>query len=152
MVSALDFYATHAFWVWAAVAAALLALEVATGSGWLLWPSAAAAVVAILEQVVAIDGLVAVLIFAVLTIAATFVSRRLMPKNLNEGADINDPAGRLVGHHGRAVAAFSGGQGRVFVDGKEWAARLEEGENLAVGAKVTVVAVDGARLNVRAAT
>ena len=43
-----DLYLTHPFWVWIGFAAALLAVEVATGSGWLLWPAAAAAVVSVL--------------------------------------------------------------------------------------------------------
>ncbi|EJL25398.1 hypothetical protein PMI01_04370, partial [Caulobacter sp. AP07] len=34
------FYMTHPFWVWLAVAAIFLAAEVATGTGWLLWPAA----------------------------------------------------------------------------------------------------------------
>ncbi len=36
----MSFYATHPFWVWLAVAAIFLAVEVATGTGWLLWPAA----------------------------------------------------------------------------------------------------------------
>jgi membrane protein implicated in regulation of membrane protease activity len=44
---------------------------------------------------------------------------------------------------------FRDGRGRVFVDGKEWAAQLEGGASLASGAKVTVVGVGGARLTVR---
>ena len=41
-------YVMHPFWAWIALAGALLALEVATGSGWLLWPAASAAIVALL--------------------------------------------------------------------------------------------------------
>ena len=39
-----DLYMTHPFWVWIAFAAALLAVEVMAGSGWLLWPSASQSV------------------------------------------------------------------------------------------------------------
>jgi membrane protein implicated in regulation of membrane protease activity len=38
-------YTTHPFWVWLAVAAIFLAVEVATGTGWLLWPAASALLV-----------------------------------------------------------------------------------------------------------
>ncbi len=37
-----DFYLSHPLWIWAALGAGLLAIEVAAGSGWLLWPAAAA--------------------------------------------------------------------------------------------------------------
>jgi len=39
----------------------------------------------------------------------------------------------------------------VFIDGKEWAAELAEGDRLAAGACVQVVGVHGARLTVRGA-
>ena len=51
-----DFYVTHTFWVWIAVAAAILAFEVAAGSGWLLWPSASAAVMAFVSLFNGVGG------------------------------------------------------------------------------------------------
>jgi len=45
---------------------------------------------------------------------------------------------------------FQQGRGRVFVDGKEWAAELEGAGSLASGMKVVVVSVKGACLTVRA--
>ena len=141
----------HPFWGWLVLGAALLALEVATGSGYLLWPAAAAGVVALLTGLKL--GLpVELLIFAVLTIAGTLLARRYLPKPFRpQGPDINDPHRRIVGHHGHAVDAFSSGVGRVFVDGKEWAAELDGEGDLAAGAKVEVAAVlDGARLKVKA--
>ena len=52
--------------------------------------------------------------------------------------DINDPARRLVGQQGEAAAPFKAGLGRVFVDGKEWAAELDGGGDLAAKTKVEV--------------
>jgi membrane protein implicated in regulation of membrane protease activity len=65
-----------------------------------------------------------------------------------DGPDINDNVVRLVGHHGHTVGAFVRGEGRVFIDGKEWAATLSHGEDLATGIKVLVTGVDGAKLKV----
>jgi hypothetical protein len=48
------------------------------------------------------------------------------------------------------VAAFTNGAGRVFIDGKEWAAELDGEVVPPAGAKVEVVSVAGARLKVRA--
>jgi hypothetical protein len=147
------FYASHPFWVWIAVAAALLAVEVITGSGWLLWPSASAGAVAILATFADLGLPQAVLAFAVLTIASTVLARRYLPRSLlhHPVGDINDNIGRLVGHQGRAVGAFHGRAGRVFIDGKEWAAELDEGEGLEAGSRVEVTGVAGAHLRVRSA-
>lgn len=145
-----NLYAGHPFWAWIAVAAALLAAEVATGSGWLLWPSASAAVTAVAARALRLGFAEALLLFAVLTIISTLLGRRLFPRGLlGHGHDINDNVARLVGHHGRVVAGFRDRAGRVFIDGKEWAAELEDGEAPAAGQPVEVVGVNGARLRVR---
>jgi len=141
----------HPFWGWMVLGAVLLALEVATGSGYLLWPAAAAGIVALLTGLNL--GLpVELLIFAVLTIAGVLLARRYLPKPFRaQGHDVTDPHHRLAGQHGHAVDAFTDGAGRVFVDGKEWAAELDGGGDLAAGAKVEVTGrADGARLRVRA--
>jgi membrane protein implicated in regulation of membrane protease activity len=146
-------YATHPFWVWIALGAALLAVEVATGSGWLLWPAASAGITALLVTFGGLDLAQAALVFALLTISLALLARRYLPKSLvrHAGHDINDNVARLVGHHGAAVSAFKGRSGRVFIDGKEWAAELDEGEALEAGARVEVTGVSGAHLRVRGA-
>lgn len=147
-----ELYAAHPFWIWMALGAALLALEVATGSGWLLWPAASAAVTAVVVIFAHIAFPWALLFFAILTIATTLPARRYLPRSLTHHAhDINDNVARLVGHHGKAVAGFNDRTGRVFIDGKEWAAELEDGEALAAGSRVEVTGVHGARLKVRPA-
>jgi membrane protein implicated in regulation of membrane protease activity len=147
-----DFYFAHPLWVWLALSAALLAAEVASGSGWLLWPSASAALVGVLSVFLPMTPAVAVLAFAAITIATTLAGRRFLPKaELAAGGDINDPHTRIVGLKGRAATAFGQGEGRVLVDGKEWAAVLEGGGTLDVGAPVEVTGVNGARLTVRQA-
>ena len=148
-----ELYLSHAFWVWMAFAAALLAIEVATGSGWLLPSSASAAAVAILAVFTGIPLPVALLVFALLSIATTLLARRYFPRwvTADHGHDINDNVGRLVGHHGVVVGPFAGRAGRVFIDGKEWAAELAEGDGLEAGSRVEVVGVAGAHLRVRGA-
>lgn len=143
-------YLTHPAWLWAAAAAALLALEVAAGSGWLLWPAASAGVVAVIAGFTPLSTPAAVIIFVVLTIVSTVTARRYFPRRLEpRSEDINDTVARVVGRKGRVVAPFQAGCGRVFVDGKEWAAELAEGEAPEAGARVEVTGVAGARLKVR---
>lgn len=147
-----DLYAQHAFWAWLALGAGLLAVEILTGSGWLLWAAASAAVVAL----VSLTGLPFagdLVVFAVLTMVSTLLARRYLPRSLAAGGDgdINDNVGRLLGRRAAAVGAFEGRSGRVSIDGKEWAAELAEGDRLKAGAEVEVVGVEGARLKVRPA-
>lgn len=143
-------FLAHPAWAWAAAAAGLFAVEVVTGSGWLLWPAASAGVVAVFMGFTPLPTPAAVLIFAVLTIVSTATARRYFPRRLaGDAHDINDTTARLVGREGRVVAPFLAGAGRVFVDGKEWAAELAEGDALEAGARVKVTAVAGARLKVR---
>lgn len=145
-----DLYLSHSAWIWAAVGAALLATEILAGSGWLLWPAASAGAVGVIDGFSDLPFPAAVLIFAGLTIVSTLTARRYFPRRPPaECQDINDNIARLVGHEGRVVAAFEGGAGRVFVDGKEWPAELEGGETIEAGARVAVAGVSGVRLKVR---
>ncbi len=152
MSAAADLYLAHPLWIWAALGAGLLAIEVAAGSGWLLWPAASAGVVALLVAIRPLPPAVGVMVFALLTIASTLLARRYLPRSVTHHArDINDGEARLLGAEARVVAAFHDGAGRVFVDGKEWAAELEGEAVPAAGARVEVTGVLGARLKVRAA-
>lgn len=146
----MDWLLQHPFALWIAAAGALLAVEVGTGSGWLLWPAGAAAVTALLSPALALSPSMQAVIFAILTIVTTLVGRRFFPHG-PVTADINDNSARLAGQSGVAAGDFHEGRGRVFVDGKEWAAELEGAGALASGMKIVVVAVQGARLTVRSA-
>jgi hypothetical protein len=148
MHDAASYVFAHPFWGWLALGAVLLAAELATGSGWLLWPAACAGLVALLTAFVPISAPIAVVIFAVLTIVTTIISRRMMGPPPPH-SDLNDPTGRIVGHHGMAVTAFVNGAGRVFVDGKEWAAETDADATPMLEQRVEVTGVNGAILKVR---
>lgn len=148
------FYDLYPLWTWLAVAALLLACETATGSGYLLWPAASAGVVGLLSVPLRLGAAEAIVLFAVLTVASTFLARRFLPPAVRTpSSDINDRAGRLIGLSGETVSLFVGGHGRVFVDGAEWAAELSPGQPTPEpGARVEVVEVlGGGRLKVRPA-
>jgi membrane protein implicated in regulation of membrane protease activity len=147
-----DLLAAQPFWVWAGLGAALLAIEVMTGTGWLLWASASAGVTAVVVALASTGLPTSLLVFALLTMASTLAARRYLPQTSGTPTpDINDASGRLLGRHGATVVAFANGAGRVAIDGKEWAARLETGESLAAGTNVEVVDIEGAHLKVRPA-
>lgn len=146
-----DFILAHAFWSWMALGAVFLAVEVATGSGWLLWPAGSAALTGLAVALWPMNPPVAMALFGVLTIGTTYVGRRFIRGAPQAANDVNNPLNRLVGSRGEVATAFAGEDGRVFVDGKEWSAVLDGPGPLAAGAKVEVVEVlGGARLRVRA--
>jgi membrane protein implicated in regulation of membrane protease activity len=153
MQAVTTFLDLHPFWGWAAIGALLLAAEVLTATGYLLWPAASAGVIAVV-QLFARPSLPADLFaFALLTLVSTLIARRFLPVHLRQpGPDINDRARGLIGRSGQIVGAFSGGRGRVFVDGAEWIAEAEDaGSPPAAGATVKVVDVlGGGRLKVTA--
>lgn len=148
-----ELYAAHPLWTWLALGALLLAVEIATGTGWLLWPSACAAATAFFTLIPGMAFFPAALTaFAVLTAASTLAARRYFPKRTQgEGPDINDAPARLIGRRGVAVHGFSGATGRVQVDGKEWPAEADAGAAPALGDAVQVVAVADGVLRVRSA-
>lgn len=144
-----SFYALHPFWVWLAVAALFLAVEVSTGTGWLLWPAASAFVVGVIAQLLHTGLLADIGMFAALTIASTLLARRyLRPVLEPTSPDLNDATQRLVGQRGQVLSTFEQGRGRVFVDGKDWAAETDE-PIPAISQEVVVIGVDGAVLKVR---
>ena len=147
-----DLYANQPFWIWVGVGAVILTAELATGSGWLLWPAVSAAIVAYLTMLGLDIGLPGEIgLFAAFTVATTLASRRFLKRRPDALIDVNEPA-RLIGRTGLATSPFVQGYGRVAVEGCEWAAELESGESLEEGARVEVAAFkDGARLVVREA-
>ncbi|CAN5178096.1 NfeD family protein [soil metagenome] len=143
-------YVAQPFWLWLAVGVVLLAIEAAISTEWLLWPAVSAGVVAVVVALglrLGFEG--EAILFAVLTLASTFASRRLVQRvNPDDHPDINDRDIRLVGQRARVVQAFVEGRGRVFVSGAEWAAEIE-GAGPAIGDSVIVESAAGPSLRVR---
>lgn len=150
MQNVIELYAAQPFWFWLALGVALLAIEAALSTEWLLWPAVSAGVVAVLGAIGLRFGFWPDAgLFAVLTIAATAASRRLVKQvNPSEIPDINDRDLRLVGQKAKVTEAFVGGRGRVFVSGAEWSAVIDGAEPLA-GDDVIVESASGSQLKVR---
>lgn len=151
MDAVIDLHATQPFWIWLALGVFLLAVEAATSTEWLLWPAVSAGVVAVVTALGLPLGLAGeIALFAVLTVIATLMSRRLIQRvNPSDTPDINARDSRLVGQRAQVVQAFVDGRGRVFVSGAEWVAEIEGAAPLA-GESVMVEAIAGSTLKVRA--
>ena len=149
MLSLADLYVAQPFWIWLAVGVLLLAVEAMFSTEWLLWPAVSAGVVAVMTAAgvrLGLPGEVAV--FAVLTVIATLLSRRLISKANPAGPDINDRDSRLIGQSARVVEAFVSGRGRVFISGADWPAEIE-GEPPVEGQDVVVMRITGSLLTVQ---
>ena len=145
-----ELYAAQPFWVWLAIGGMLLAVEAMFSTEWLLWPAVAAGIVAVMTAAGFQPGAAwEVAIFAVLTVIATLLSRRLAGRVNPIGPDVNDREIRLIGQRARVVEPFVNGRGRVFVTGAEWSAELV-GSPPASGQDVLEERVRGSCLTVRA--
>ncbi|WP_298328085.1 NfeD family protein [Asticcacaulis sp.] len=141
------------FWAWLIIGGSLLALEIVIGTQWLLWPAAAAVIVAVITLTGApANLLVQIVIFCVLTLIMTLLSRRFLKPPAAEGADINDPHHRLIGQEATVIHAFDDleGQrvnGRVIFDGVEWPAQSErEDAPIGLTEKVRILGVSEGKL------
>lgn len=145
-----ELHAAQPYWIWLAIGVALLAIEAAFSTEWLLWPAVAAGMVAVATAIgLPLSLLGEISLFAVLTVAMTLLSRRLIQRvNPADSPDINAREGRLVGQRARVIQPFVNGRGRVFVSGAEWVAEID-GVGPLAGETVMVEGVDGSMLKVR---
>src|SRR5579864_2883440 len=97
MDSAEALFFANPFWSWIAIGGVFLICELVSGSGWLLWPAAAAAVTAVASQFVALGWPKEIVLFAVAAVIFTYVGRRFLRPSPKGAADINALAPRIVG-------------------------------------------------------
>jgi membrane protein implicated in regulation of membrane protease activity len=152
MDALIDLHAAQPFWIWLALGVILLAVEASFSTEWLLWPAVSAGMVAVVTALgLPLSFVGEVALFAVLTVAMTLMSRRLIQRvNPSESPDINARDNRLVGQRAQVVQPFVDGRGRVFVSGAEWVAEID-GAGPLIGESVIVDRVDGSKLRVRLA-
>jgi membrane protein implicated in regulation of membrane protease activity len=155
MESLTDFLNSQPAWHWWALGAVLLGLEMASTTQYLLWPGIAALLVGVLRFIIpGMDGTLCLILFAVLSVAATLAWKRspwgrndsIQHPTLNRGRS-NQYVGRLV----KAAVNFSGGRGAVLVDDSRWNAVVIDGSAPVAGDMLEVAEADGTVLKVRLA-
>jgi membrane protein implicated in regulation of membrane protease activity len=136
---------------WFAIGLGLLVLEIVTGTTYLLWPAAAAALTGLFAFATPAEVPVQWAVFAVLTVALTLLGhfyvrgRILKPRGGDD--TLNERASALIGQVALAEAPFEAGHGQVKLNDTIW--RAASGEAIVAGEKVQVVSVDGALLRVK---
>jgi hypothetical protein len=172
MPSLVQFIEQNPYLVWLAAGVLFVLLNLITGFGRLMWPGVAAAAVAAFGLA---GGRMHVSwelgIFAALTLFFWLLPRKLhnaqsayVPafdeappaprrRRAPQAVGAMDRTGRLIGRIGKTTSEFSNGVGRVWIEGAEWGADLENGESLGSDTPVRVMRVHGGvRLQVRALT
>ncbi|MVN85476.1 NfeD family protein [Deinococcus sp. HMF7620] len=136
-------------WHWWVLGALLLVLEVAAPGIFFVWLALAAFALGLLVFLLPLPVAVQLLLFAVLSVAAVVLGRRYLSRVLPDSPEsgrINQGSHRLVGQTVTVTRAIQNGTGRVRVGDGEWRAT---GPDTPQGARVVVVAADGATLHVR---
>ena len=143
-----DIGMTH--WMWFAAATGLAIMEIIAPGIFMIWLAMAAAATGVVTLVLDPGWQVQLVVFAVLAVVAVFAGRNFLRNNPIESADItlNRRGDRLVGEVVTVVEPIAGGRGKVQVGDSPW---LAAGSDAPVGARVRVVSVSGATLNVEPA-
>ena len=140
-------------WIWGILGLALLAVEMLTGTMYVLWFGVAAILLAILTWLMpAMPVSLQLFLFSALSIVALVIWRRNYKKHSTD-LHIGQSQGDEVGRIGTIVEAVSPRQnGRIqFAQGvmgsREWAAVANE--DIEAGAEAVIVAIEGNSLRVK---
>lgn len=137
-------------WKWLILGVCLLALELFTGTLFLLWPAIAAIIVGLVKAVVPLGWEMQLFLFAIITTAGLIWGEKYLRPRLNKdkAADgLNERGSGMIGQKVRAIADFDMGRGRVKVGDTEWAAKLASGDAKA-GDELKIIEVSGASVTV----
>ncbi len=137
-------------WWWLILAALLGIAEIVVPGVFLFWIAIAAALTGLVTVATGIALPIQIILFAILSLAATYGGRRWYRDNPVASADplLNDRAARLLGEVVTVVEAIDGGRGRVKVGDGVWNCA---GPDVAVGTRVRITGADGAVLMVEPA-
>ena len=150
----IEFMESVTFWYWLGFGMGLMLVEVLVPGVLFLWLGTAAILTGLAMLAVPdMTWQVQLVVFAVLSVASVFVGRRYVyaTPQPTDHPTLNRRGENFVGQQYALDGAASGGQGRVKIGDTMWAVSVRpHGADLAAGARVTVVSVDGATLVVEA--
>lgn len=133
-------------WTWWVVGALLLSVEVFLPGFFFLWFGIAAILIGVSALLIDWPWQAQIVGFAILSVVAALVGRRVMG-NLDaapaDDPNLNRRVARFEGRTFTLSEAMVDGQGRVRIDDSTWRAR---GPDLPAGSRIRVVGHDGATL------
>lgn len=132
---------------WLILGLVLLILELITGTTYLLWPAAAAALVGVAAYM-GLPPLAALAAFALLVLVLTYYGRPMAQRIMNKDAPVlNERASSMIGQRCTAAGDFVNGHGEVKINDSIWRASCDE--PVARGDTLEIVAADGMMLQVK---
>ncbi|MDQ0321832.1 membrane protein implicated in regulation of membrane protease activity [Pararhizobium capsulatum DSM 1112] len=140
-------------WGWWVLGLVLLAAEVVMPGVFLVWIGIAAILTGALSLLLWSSGFwmwqTQLVIFALFSVAAVLVGRRLVVRSGNTTDEplLNQRGARLVGRTAVLEEPISEGRGRIRLDDTTWPV---EGPDLSPGSRVRVIASSGRQLTVEA--
>ena len=139
------------FWHWLIVAVILLSVEMMIGAYYFLWMGIAAAIVGgIMYFMPSLPWLAQVIVFTVLSLSSFILFKKYQKRNpvISDQPALNKRGQQYVGRVFTLNEPLVNGIGKVKVD--DTTCKVS-GEDMAAGAKVRVIAVDGTIFKVEAA-
>ena len=135
----------NAVWVWLAVAAVLLILEMLAPGAFLLWLGIAAALVGLLVPVLHIDAGVQFALFAALSVGLGVFARVVLRYGVSvtDRSTLNKAGNRFTGQVVEVAEPIVNGRGKVKIGDTLWNA---SGPDASLGARVRVSGSKGALL------
>lgn len=136
------------FWHWMILAAALAGIEILTPGFFFLWLGGAALITGILALIIpALSWENQVLAFAILSGASVLAWYKFRHRLVTTSDDmtLNRRGEQLLGRNATLSTPIVNGRGQIRIDDSVWRC---EGEDLAAGTKVKVVAIRGAVVSV----
>jgi inner membrane protein len=135
-------------WVWLIAAAVMLLLELSLPGFFFMFLALAAASVGALLFAIDMNWMLAVLLFAALSVAYVYIGRPWYSRAAaSDQPHLNQRQMSYVGQSYVLKEAIVNGQGKLTIDDARWDV---EGPDMAAGSRVKVLAADGARLKVGA--
>ena len=140
------------FWYWLIAAVVMIILEMVIPAAYFLWMGISAFIVGLLLYLLpSIPLLIQIIIFGVLSVLTLLLFKRHQRMNPREKDEpsLNRRGEQYIGRVFTLEEPIVNGVGKVKVDDSTWKVR---GGDMAAGAKVRVLSVDGTILNVEAET
>jgi membrane protein implicated in regulation of membrane protease activity len=135
---------------WGLLGIGLVALELITGTTYILWPAVAALILSLWVFFLPLSWELQFIMFFILSAALLVVGHIYLRPLMKSGtpSDLNDPARSMTGRRVVAFTDFVNGQGRVTVGDTQWKASTEF-DDPKVGDALVITSVAGATLIVQ---
>ena len=140
------------FWHWLILAVLMLVMELASGSGFLLWVAIGSALTSMFAYLLpSLDWPWQLVLFSTFSVVACVIWWRYLKRctEMSDKPKLNQRTEHFIGRTFKLESAIENGRGKVKIGDTYW---LVEGADLAAGAKVKVESVDGVLLHVVAVT